>query len=110
VIGGETIGVVARRVEPRTEYCHRVPLGIMKCSFPAGVNQYDSPTRHHGNAKRIADSMTAMAQDLHYNPQLESVLSNRTQQLGVGMQIDIGIRRQLMRYLRPSLGKAVRRK
>jgi len=32
----------------------------------------------HGSAKRIADSMTAMAQGLHRDPQLESVLRNRT--------------------------------
>jgi Ti-type conjugative transfer relaxase TraA len=58
----------------------------------------------HGRAKRIADSMGAMAQGLHRDPQLESVLRNRTQQLGVGMQMDAGIGRNLMRYLGIGLG------
>jgi hypothetical protein len=58
----------------------------------------------HGSAKRIADSMSAMAQGLHRDPQLESVLRNRTRQLGVGMQMDTGIGRQLMRYLGLGLG------
>ena len=57
-----------------------------------------------GSAKRIADSMGAMAQGLHRDPQLESVLRNRARQLGVGMQMDIGIGRQLMRYLGLGLG------
>ena len=58
----------------------------------------------HGRAQRIADSMGAMAQGLHRDPQLESVLRNRTRQLGVGMQMDAGIGRQLMRYLGLGLG------
>ena len=57
-----------------------------------------------GSARRIADSMGAMAQGLHRDPQLESVLRNRTRQLGVGMQMDTGIGRQLMRYLGFGLG------
>jgi Ti-type conjugative transfer relaxase TraA len=58
----------------------------------------------HGKAKRIADSMTAMAQGLHRDPQLESVLRNRTRQLGIAPQIDAGLGRQLMRYLGLGLG------
>jgi hypothetical protein len=58
----------------------------------------------HGRAKRIADNMGAMAQGLHRDPQLESVLRNRTQQLGVGMQMDAGLGRNLMRYLGIGLG------
>ena len=58
----------------------------------------------HGSAKRIADSMSARAQGLHRDPQLESVLHNRTRQLGVGMAMDTGIGRQLMRYLGRGLG------
>jgi Ti-type conjugative transfer relaxase TraA len=58
----------------------------------------------HGSAKRIADSMGAMAQGLHRDPQMESVLRNRTRELGVGMQMDAGIGRQLMRYLGLGLG------
>jgi hypothetical protein len=58
----------------------------------------------HDRAKRIADSMNAMAQGLHRDPQLESVLRNRTRQLGLGTQIDAGIGRQLMRYLGLGLG------
>ena len=56
------------------------------------------------SAKRIANSMSAMAQGLHRDPQLESVLRNRTRQLGVGMQMETGIGRQLMRYLGLGLG------
>ncbi len=58
----------------------------------------------HGNAKRIADSMSAMAQGLHRDPQLESVLRNRTRQPGIEMQMDTGLGRQLMRYLGLGLG------
>ena len=58
----------------------------------------------HGRAQRIADSMGAMAKGLHRDPQLESVLRNRTQQLGVGMQMDAGLGRNLMRYLGIGLG------
>jgi len=45
-----------------------------------------------------------MAQGLHRDPQLESVLRSRARQLGVGMQMDAGIGRQLMRYLGLGLG------
>ncbi len=58
----------------------------------------------HGRAQRIADSMGAMAKGLHRDPQLESVLRNHTQQLGVGMQMDAGLGRNLMRYLGIGLG------
>ncbi len=58
----------------------------------------------HGSAQRIADRMSAMAQGLHRDPQLESVLRNRTRQLGIEMQMDTGIGRQLMRYLGIGLG------
>ena len=58
----------------------------------------------HGSAKRVADSMSTMAQGLHRDPQLESVLRNRTRQLGIGMEMDAGIGRQLMRYLGLGLG------
>jgi Ti-type conjugative transfer relaxase TraA len=58
----------------------------------------------HGSAKRIADSMGAMAQGLHRDPQLESVLRNRTRQLGIAPQMDAGIGRDLMRYLGRGLG------
>ena len=58
----------------------------------------------HGRAQRIADSMGAMAKGLHRDPQLESVLRNRAQQLGVGMQMDAGLGRNLMRYLGIGLG------
>jgi hypothetical protein len=58
----------------------------------------------HGRAQRIADSMGAIAQGLHRDPQMESVLRNRTRELGIGMQMDAGIGRQLMRYLGIGLG------
>jgi Ti-type conjugative transfer relaxase TraA len=58
----------------------------------------------HGRAERIADSMGAIAQGLHRDPQLESVLRNRTRQLGIEMQMDAGIGRQLLRYLGIGLG------
>jgi Ti-type conjugative transfer relaxase TraA len=58
----------------------------------------------HGRAGRIADSMGAIAQGLHRDPQLESVLRNRTRQLGIEMQMDAGIGRQLLRYLGIGLG------
>jgi Ti-type conjugative transfer relaxase TraA len=58
----------------------------------------------HGRAERIADSMGAIAQGLHRDPQLESVLRTRTRQLGIGMQMDAGIGRQLLRYLGIGLG------
>jgi Ti-type conjugative transfer relaxase TraA len=58
----------------------------------------------HGSAKRIADNMSAMAEGLHRDPQLESVLRNRTRQIGIEMQMDAGIGRQLMRYLGRGLG------
>jgi hypothetical protein len=58
----------------------------------------------HGRAERIADSMGAIAQGLHRDPQLESVLRNRTRELGIGMQMDASLGRNLMRYLGLGLG------
>lgn len=59
---------------------------------------------NHGRAKRIADNMGAMAEGLHRDPQLESVLRNRTRDLGIGSSIESGIGRNLMRYLGLGLG------
>jgi hypothetical protein len=58
----------------------------------------------YGSAKRIADSMSTLAQGLHRDPQMESVLRNRTQQLGIAMQGGSGIGHELMRHLGRGLG------
>jgi Ti-type conjugative transfer relaxase TraA len=58
----------------------------------------------HGSAKRISDSMSTMAQGLHRDPQMESVLRNRTQQLGIAMGGGSGIGHELMRHLGRGLG------
>jgi hypothetical protein len=58
----------------------------------------------HRRAERIADSMGAIAQGLHRDPQMESVLRNRTRELGIGSQIEASLGRNLMRYLGLGLG------
>jgi len=58
----------------------------------------------HGRANRIADSMGAIAQGLHRDPQMESVLRNRTRELGIGIEVEASLGRNLMRYLGLGLG------
>src|SRR5258706_11567470 len=48
-----------------------------------------------GRAARIADSMTGMAKGLERDPQVESILRNRRQALGLPSAIKQGVGREL---------------
>ena len=76
------------------DWQHRV-RGLEKIS-----NSGDYPAIH-----RAKDSLGAMAESLQRDPQLESLLRNRTKELGIGQSIGQSLSQELQRHRVLSLGR-----
>jgi Ti-type conjugative transfer relaxase TraA len=64
---------------------------------------------HYGRADKVRDHLGAMAKSLHRDPQLESLLRNRTRELGIGSRSGTSLSHDLAEHLGLSRGRGIGR-